>query len=280
MQDLIINFAPTGMVPTKEMTPHVPVSSAEIIEQVHEAHELGITVAHLHARHGDGSPAYERQIYAEIFDGVRRHCPELVICASLSGRTFPAFEQRSEVLELQPDMASLTLGSMNFPREPSMNAPEMITRLAEKMDQFGVRPELECFDGGMVNYACYLASKDVLRPPFYFNLLVGNIATAQDGLIQTGLLISQLPAGSYWSLAGIGHSQLRANTLALLEGGGVRVGLEDNIWFDASRTRLATNLELLRRVHDLAAVFERPVMRPAAFGSLGFYNKHRSPGLS
>jgi uncharacterized protein (DUF849 family) len=275
MQDLIINFTPTGMVPMKNVTPHVPVSPAEIIEEVHAGYELGITVAHLHARRPDGAPAFERDIYAEIFDGVRRHCPELVICASLSGRTFPAFEQRSEVLELRPDMASLTLGSMNFAREASVNSPEMIASLIEKMDRFGVRPELECFDGGMINYARYLITKSLLRPPFYFNILVGNIATAQDDLLQTGLLIRQLPEGSYWALAGIGAAQLRANTLAIIEGGGVRVGLEDNIWFDAHRTRLATNLDLLRRVHDLAAVFERPVMKPAVFGALGFYNSTR-----
>lgn len=149
-------------------------------------------------------------------------------------------------------------------------------RLAEKMEHHGVRPELECFDGGMINYAKYLIGKSVLKPPFYFNLLVGNIATAQDDLLQTGLLINQLPAGALWSLAGIGKSQLRANTLALLEGGGVRVGLEDNIWLDAERSVLATNQQLLRRIHDLAAVFERPVMSPAAFGKLGFYNARRT----
>ncbi|MBL9131237.1 MAG: 3-keto-5-aminohexanoate cleavage protein [Verrucomicrobiaceae bacterium] len=276
MHELIINFTPTGMVPTKEMTPHVPVSPAEIIEQVHEAYELGITLAHLHARRADGSPAFEKSIYAEIFDGLRRHCPDLVLCASLSGRSFAAFEQRSEVLELRPDMASLTLGSMNFAREASVNSPEMIARLAEKMDHFGVRPELECFDAGMVHYAKYLIGKGLLKPPYYFNLLLGNLATAQDDLIQTGALIHQLPAGAYWALAGIGSSQLRASTLALLEGGGVRVGLEDNLWLDTRRTRLATNLDLLRRVHQLAAVFERPVMRPAAFGALGFYNAARA----
>ena len=275
MQELIINFTPTGMIPVKEMTPHVPVSPAEIIEEVHAACEAGITLAHLHARHPDGRPAHENRIYAEIFEGVRRHCPDLVICASLSGRTFPAFEQRSEVLELEPDMASLTLGSMNFPKEPSVNSPDMVAQLVEKMKRHGVQPELECFDGGMVNYARFLIGRSVLQPPFYFNLLVGNVATAQDDLLQVGLLINQLPPGAFWSLAGIGRSQLRANTLGILEGGGVRVGLEDNLWFDAGRNRLATNMQLLRRIHELAAFFERPVMKPSAFGRLGFYNKNR-----
>lgn len=130
---LIINFAPTGMVPTKQTTPHVPVSPAEIVEQVHEAYEIGITIAHLHARNDEESPAHESSIYAQIFDGVRRHCPGLVICASTSGRSNPGFEKRTEVLELRPDMASLPLSSLNFPREASLNAPEMILQIASKM---------------------------------------------------------------------------------------------------------------------------------------------------
>lgn len=272
---LIINFTPTGMVPTKQMTPYVPVSPTEIIEQVHEAYEIGITAAHLHARHDDGSPAHEKSIYAQVFDGVRRHCPDLVICASTSGRSTPEFEKRSEVIELGPDMASLTMSSLNFVREASVNTPEMIQRLANKMEQFGVVPELECFDGGMINAARHMIGKGILKPPYYFNLLVGNLATAQDDLMQVGLLINALPPGAYWSLAGIGGSQLRANTLAILEGGGVRVGLEDNYWHDAERTKLATNSSLLRRVHELAAVFERPIMAPAVFGGLGFYNQQR-----
>jgi len=144
LPDLVVNFVPTGMVPTKAATPHVPIAPSEIIEQVHEAFEIGITVAHLHARRPDGTPGYEPEIYAEIFAGVRRHCPELPICASLSGRSFPEFEQRSAVLALRPDMASLTLGSLNFVREASVNSPQMIQRLIEAMTQQGVVPELEC----------------------------------------------------------------------------------------------------------------------------------------
>lgn len=275
--DLIINFTPTGMVPTKRDSPYVPISPAEIIEQVHEAYEIGITVAHIHARHPDGSAAYEPDLYQEIFTGLRKHCPELVICASTSGRVFAEFEKRSAVLELEPDMASLTLGSLNFPRQASVNAPETIERLAEKMMRFGVNPELECFDAGMINYAKHLIGKGLLKAPFYFNLLLGNIATAQADLLQVALLTRALPSGAWWSLGGIGASQLRANMLAILEGGGVRVGLEDNLWLDAGRTQPATNAALLKRIHELAAFFERAVMPSAVFGRLGFYNKRRHP---
>lgn len=127
----------------------------------------------------------------------------------------------------------------------------------------------------MINVAKHHISKGTFKPPFYFNLLVGNLATAQDDLLQVGLLINALPQDALWSLAGVGSSQLRANTLAILEGGGVRVGLEDNYWQDANRTQLATNRSLLQRIHKLAAIFELPVMTPTTLGGLGFYNRQR-----
>jgi 3-keto-5-aminohexanoate cleavage enzyme len=272
---LVVNFTPTGMVPTKAQTPHVPVGPAEIVEQVHEAYEIGITVVHVHARRPDGTPGYEPEMYAEIFSGIRRHCPGLPICASLSGRTFPEFEKRSAVLELRPDMASLTLGSLNFAREASVNSPDMIRMLIEKMDRYGVVPELECFDAGMINYANHLIQKGVLAPPHYFNVIVGNLVGAQADLLQVGMLLRSLPAGAVWSLGGIGAAQLRAHAIAIMEGGGVRVGLEDNLWFDAGRNRLATNAMLLKRVHEVAAYFERSLMAPAEFRALGFSNRQR-----
>jgi len=106
---LIINFTPTGMIPRKEQTPHVPVSTDEIIEEVHKADELGITMVHLHARNNDGNPTYKADVYDKILSGLRKHCPDLVLCVSLSGRDFPEIEKRSEVLQLKPDMGSLTL---------------------------------------------------------------------------------------------------------------------------------------------------------------------------
>ena len=148
----IINFCPTGMVPTKDMTPFVPESPAEIIEQVHEAFELGITLTHLHARDDDGVPTWSKNIYAQIFEGVRKHCPGLIICGSTSGRNFPELEKRSALIELQPDMASLTLSSLNFSQAASCNPPHIITGLLAKMKEYGVHPEFEVFDLGMINF--------------------------------------------------------------------------------------------------------------------------------
>ena len=273
---LIVNFTPTGMVPTKEMTPHVPISVAEIVEQVHEAAELGITLVHLHARsETTGKPTWEAAIYARIFEGIRRHCPDLVLCASLSGRNFNEFEKRSEVLSLHPDMGSLTLSSLNFPGQASVNSPEMIRLLAEAMIEKGVHPEMEVFDLGMLHYGNYLVQKGLIRPPFYVNIIAGNIAGIQANLSELGLALQLLPKGAHWAFGGIGRQQMAAAAMAVANGGGVRIGLEDNIYRDAGRNHLATNIELVKKVHDLAALFERRIMTPAEFGEMGFYNRHR-----
>ena len=273
---LVINFIPTGMVPTKAMNPNVPISVAEIVEQVHEAYEIGISLVHLHARDGeDAAPTWKAEIYGHIFEGIRQHCPDLVLCASLSGRNYNVFEKRSEVLSLRPDMGSLTLSSLNFVSQASTNSPDMIQRLALKMLEEGVHPEWEVFDLGMLHYGHYLVRKNILQPPYYVNIISGNIAGVQTNLLELGAMIAQLPAGAIWAFGGIGQQQLAANTLAIATGGGVRVGLEDNLHFDGSRKVLATNAILLRRIHELANIFERPVMAPADFGALGFYNNFR-----
>lgn len=263
------------MIPTKDMTPHVPISPEEIIEQVHEANELGITIVHLHTRNQNGKPDYTASTYEKIIDGIKRNCPDLVICTSLSGRDVTEFDKRSEVIELKPDMASLTLGSLNSSKVAIMNSPEMIQRLALKIIEYGVHPELEVFDDGMLNYGKYLISKGILKPPFYFNLIFGMIANTQADPSYMGLLIRDLPENCYWSLGGVGNYQLSVNTFSIMYGGGVRVGLEDNIYYDKSRNKKATNIELLQRVHLIASIFEREIMKPSEFGKLGFYNENR-----
>jgi uncharacterized protein (DUF849 family) len=272
-EKLIINFTPTGMIPTKEMTPFVPVTVSEIVEDIHEAWEIGITVVHLHARDAStGEPTYKAEVYGDIIAGIRKFAPELVLGVSLSGRNFHEFEKRAEPLELdgdlKPDMGSLTLSSLNFNKQASMNAPDMIKALARRMKELAIKPELEAFDVGMINYARYLERKQLIAPPYYFNLLLGNIACAQADLLHAGMMIRDLPPGSVWSLAGIGDYQIKMNSIAIVAGGGVRVGLEDNIWYDQGRTRLARNADLLNRIHSLAEAHERQVMTSAELRSL------------
>jgi uncharacterized protein (DUF849 family) len=205
-------------------------------------------------------------------EGIRRFSKDLIICVSLSGRNFNMFEQRAEPLQLdgdlKPDMGSLTLSSLNFNNMASINTPEMINALAEKMKERKILPELEAFDAGMINYAKYLEKKGLLKPPHYFNLLLGNIACAQSDMLHAGIMINDLPDNSFWSLAGIGNAQLKMNSLAIAFGGGVRVGLEDNIWYDTKRTRLAKNADLLRRIHNLADANERTLMTPSRLREL------------
>ena len=267
--DLIINFTPTGLIPTKAMTPHVPVSVNEIIEDVHQAVEMGITMVHLHAREeGSGLPSHKAEIYRRIIAGIRSFSKDLIICVSLSGRIVKNFEHRAEPLTLEgsekPDMGSLTLSSLNFNTTASVNSPETIEKLSSEMISRGIMPELEAFDSGMINYAKYLVKKQLLHPPYYFNLMIGNIACAQPDLLHVGVMVHDLPGESFFSVAGIGNSQLKMNSMAIAMGWGVRVGLEDNIWYDTARTKLASNTDLLRRIHELARVNERKVMQPGA----------------
>jgi len=273
--EIIINFCPTGMVPTKHMTPHVPISPSEIIEQTHQAYEVGITIAHLHAREKDNTPTYKKSVYQEIFEGVRKYCPGLIICGSSSGRNFPEFEKRSEVIELMPDMCSLTLSSLNFLNQASINQPTLISLLAEKMDEYGVIPELECFDLGMINFGKYLIRKNILKGPFYWNLIFGNIAGIQAEFSHLGTAINEIPDGHFTSLAGLGENQLELNSIAVAMGYGLRVGIEDNIWFDRNRNELATNLSLLKRVHLLMGIHERKLFNSEELGKLGFYNRKK-----
>lgn len=263
----ILNFAPTGLIPTREMTPHVPVRPAEIVNQVLDVADLGVSMVHIHARDpATGKPTHAKEVYGRIIGGIRKRRKDLVLCVSTSGRVFNRFDKRSDCLnlegDLKPDLGSLTLSSLNFNKQASVNSPQMIQDLARRMLERGIKPELEAFDLGMINYAKYLIQKGLLEPPYYFNLILGNIACAQADILHLGLMINELPEDSIWSVGAVGDSQLRMNSIAIAAGGGVRVGLEDNIWFDAERTRLATNRELVERVVYIARSMGREPLSP------------------
>jgi uncharacterized protein (DUF849 family) len=266
MKKLIINLAPTGMIPTKELTPHVPLQPGEIVSDVLECAEKGISMVHIHARDTDGNPAYKKEIYEKIIEGIRMKRRDLIIVVSTSGRIFNDFEQRSDVLnlrdDLKPDMASLTLGSVNFNRMTSINSPDTIMKLLEKMQKSGIKPELEVFDLGMINYANYLIRKGLLTKPYYFNIILGNIASAQAKLLHLGIIISELPDESYWSVACTGNCKKGINLMGVIFGDGVRVGIEDNIWHDDERTVLATNISLVERVAEIVRIMDRGIADP------------------
>jgi 3-oxoadipate:acetyl-CoA acetyltransferase len=263
---LLLNLAPTGMVPTREQSEHVPLQPEEIVADVLRCAEQGVTVVHLHARDEHGEPTHSKEVYGRIIAGIREQRPDLVLCVSCSGRRNPGFDPRAEVLDLDadlaPDMASLTLSSLNFPGQASVNPPDVVVALAERMGERGIRPELELFDLGMVGLLRRLLERGVLASPAYVNLLFGNLASARADLPDIGALVARLPEGTIWSLAGLGAAQLPVAGIAAAVAPGVRIGMEDSLWLDPEHTQPATNLELVRRVHALAEANGRALMAP------------------
>jgi len=267
----IINFTPTGTQTTRDNS-LAPLTPNEIIETVHEANEVGISIVHLHARDEVTlKNTYKKEAYQKIIEGVKKHCPELLVCVSLTGRNFPELEKRAEVLQLYPDMGSLTMSSLNFPSGASVNQPEMILSLIKEMDKYGVQPEIECFDSGMLNYTNYIISKNLLKPPYHINVILGNIYNGQCDLSTLSTIKSNIPLDSYVCLGGIGSQQLKSTTYGLLDFDGIRIGLEDNLYYkDKEKT---TNIELLRRAHRLMDEFDMTHYTSKELRDKGYGNK-------
>jgi 3-keto-5-aminohexanoate cleavage enzyme len=267
----IINFTPTGTQPTRENS-SAPLEVNEIIEEVHQAYEIGISITHIHARDPETfSNTYKKEIYGQIIQGIRKYCPELLVCASLTGRNFPELSQRTEVLECLPDMGSLTMSSLNFPSGTSTNQPKMILDLISKMGEYGVQPEIECFDSGMVNYTKYLISKNILKPPFYMNVILGNIYNAQSDLSSLAAIKSAIPHNVTTCIGGIGNQQLKSNIIGLMEFDGIRIGLEDNLYYKGKIK--ATNIELLKRAYRIMDELEMECMSSKELRKNGYGNK-------
>jgi uncharacterized protein (DUF849 family) len=266
-EPLIVNAALTGMVPRRASVPHVPVTPEQIVADAVACVDAGASILHLHARRPDESPAWEREAYRAFIPAIREQRPQAVICVSTSGRDVAEVERRADVLDLdgdaKPDMASLTLGSLNFRHEASVNAPGTIVALAERMAERGIRPELEVFDSGMAYLANELLDRGVLAAPLYANVILGapNTAPATAGALAH--LVAALPPGTTWAAGGVGAFQLPMNGIAVLTGGHVRTGLEDNPAMDAARTVPATNPRLVARVAELARIADRALATPA-----------------
>ncbi len=255
------------MVPRRRDYPAVPEQPDEIAAAVMTAVSAGASAVHLHARDANGDPTYLVERYREVVAAVRRRSPDIVISVSTSGRQHRRFEERGQVLdlggELKPDLASLTLGSMNFPTQASINEPDMIRRLADAMRERGIVPELEIFDFGMIDYADYLISRGVLVPPFVCNLLLGSLGTASATALNLALMVQRLPRDAYWQAAGIGRFQWPMTSLGVIMGGHVRTGLEDNLFVDPGKRQPATNDGLVARVAELARASGRALATPA-----------------
>jgi uncharacterized protein (DUF849 family) len=262
-----IVLAPTGMVPMRAMTPHVPLTPEEIARDVADAASIGITSVHLHARDEDGAPTWRRDVYERLVGAVRERTPEVLINVSTSGRTWADLERRADSLaldgDLAPDFASLTPSSLNFLTSASVNPPDVVRGLVRIMRERGIVPEFELFDLGMINMMRRLIAEELATEPVLVNLFFGNLAGLQPTPLELGVALERLPAGTVWSGAGLGDYQGVAHLLAMASGGGVRTGLEDSLHPHGTRDRLATNAELVEQAHGMLAVLGRPVMTPA-----------------
>lgn len=261
MNKLILNLCPTGMIPRKKACPNVPISPKEIALDVKRCFELGVSMVHLHARELNEAPTWDPRVFSEILQRIKHFAPDMITVVTTSGRNWPDLDRRSASLTAspKPDMGSLTLGSLNFPKQASVNPPEIIQGLLEKMNEQSVVPELEIFNTGMINYAHYLIKKGMLKPPYYFNLILGSLGSASLNATNVAAMISSLPADATWSLGGIGRFQLAANTIAIALGGHIRIGLEDNPYINWTQKSDATNPRLVERIIKIAREFNREI---------------------
>lgn len=254
----IITCAITGALPKKADNPAVPVTPAEQVESTHEAYEAGAALAHIHVRNDDESPGSEPHKFAQVQEGIAKHCPGMIIQFSTGGRGRDQ-GQRGAMLHLRPDMASLATGSVNFPTSIYENPPDFVDGLAQSMLEYGVKPEIEVFDVAMLYNAAGLVKRGLLKEPVHVQFVLGipNALPARRGLLE--FLIAEfndvLPGGT-WTAAGIGRHQFEVNQWALELGGHCRTGLEDNVKYD--RSRLAkSNAELVQKVVDIMAEHDR-----------------------
>lgn len=266
MKPLIINVALTGMIPTKKDNPFLPITPKEIAFDVRRCHEAGASIFHIHARDKDEQPTWRLEVYQEIVADIRALVPKAVICGSTSGRNWGEIEKRLEVLQADIQLASLTLGSLNFPTGASVNSPETIKELAKGMNEKGIVPELEAFDLGMISYSKYLIEKGILKPPYYYNLFLGSLGTLEATPFNLIAMLQNLPPNAEWGATGIGRYQFEVNTWAIALGGHVRVGLEDSVWMDTHKTDLGTNPRMVSRAVKLARMIGREICQnPLSF---------------
>ena len=256
----MITVAPTGSVPTKEHTPHVPITPEEIIETGVRCEAAGASIIHVHVRNlEDESASTDFKLFEAVYSGLQSET-NLILQISTGGRAGMAYEDRSERLKLKPEMASLTTGSVNFRTQVYANSPDLIRSLARDMQHYGVKPEMEIFDISMINNASALVAEGLVAPPLHFDFVMGlkgAISASIDNLLH---LARSIPEDATWSVAGVGAAQLPMNTHAILMGGHSRVGLEDCIYY--RRGELATNEQLVERIVRLAGELGREVATP------------------
>ncbi len=259
MQKLIITAALVGAEITKEDTPHLPTTIEEIVTAAEEARKAGASIVHIHVRDRNGRPSQDRKLYREAIEKIEKQT-DLVVQVSTGGAVGMSDEERLQPLSLRPEMATFTTGTVNFGTDVFMNTPGQLVRFAEEFERFGVRPEFEIFDVGMIANALHLIKKGYFTGHLHFDFVMGvpgALPATAENLLH---LIRQLPEGATWTVAGIGRHQLPMAVLGIVLGGHVRVGLEDNIYY--RKGELATNAQLVERVAKIAREMDRELATP------------------
>ena len=258
MNKLIITIAPTGNVPTLELTPHAAVTPKKIIEDLKACQAACATIAHMHVRNRNEVPTSERKYFEELnkmFDDANiQMIKQFSTGARGGGMDDPDY--RGQMLDLRPMMASLSTGSSNFGNSINGNSPELIRSLAIKMKEYNIKPEIEIFDVSMINGAKYLLKKGILEDPLHFNLVM-NVPGSIPGTPRNLMFLAEsLPEGSTFNVSGIGKSHIQMMTMAIALGGHVRTGLEDVVTIDS---KLVSNVELVERVASIAKAYGRSI---------------------
>jgi uncharacterized protein (DUF849 family) len=260
----IITVAITGSVPKKIDNPAVPITVPEQIESTHAAYEAGAALVHVHVRNDDGTTTSNPEKFGLFLEGIRKHCPDIIVQFSTGGRSGVGSE-RGGMLHHRPDMASLSTGSVNFKTMIYENHPKLIVDLATRMLEHDVKPEIEIFDLAMLYNAAKLVEEGLLKPPVHVQFVLGipNSLPADRQVLEFEIAqLNRVLPGATWTAAGVGRFQLIVNEWTLELGGHCRTGLEDNVRFDKNRLA-ASNAELVARVAELCGRSGRKVATPA-----------------
>ena len=263
-QPVIITVAITGAVPKKADNPAVPVTPAEQIESTHEAFEAGASLVHIHVRNPDQSSGSSPELFAKVQEGVRKHCPGMIVQFSTGGRGRDQ-SLRGAMLHLRPDMASLATGSVNFPAQVYENPPDFVEGLAKTMLEYDIKPEVEVFDLAMLYNAANLVKKGLLKDPPHVQFVMGvpNAMPARRSIFDfLRKEIAEVLPRATWVAAGIGRAQWEVNQWCLETGGHCRTGLEDNLKIAPDRLA-ASNAELVKKIADNCDRYGRKVATPA-----------------
>lgn len=256
----IICVAITGSVPTKENNPAVPITISEQIESTQEAFEMGASIAHCHVRDDDAKPTSNPDRFAKLKEGLEKHCPGMIVQLSTGGRS-GAGKERGGMLPLSPDMASLSVGSNNFPARVYENSPDLVDWLANEMITYDIKPEIEAFDLSHIVQATRMATDGRLKGPLYVQFVMGvqNAMPADEPIFDFYIdTLKRLAPDAQWCAAGIGASQITVNEWSISKGGHTRTGFEDNVRLNRE-TLAPSNAALVRRAVDLCEKYERPV---------------------